>query len=41
MSKPCPDCPHTWKHHKASGRCRPGCECHRGAERAERKRNRG
>lgn len=31
------DCPHTKKHHKASGRCRKGCNCTWGADKAARK----
>lgn len=31
------DCPHTKKHHKASGRCRKGCDCTWGADKASRK----
>lgn len=30
----CSACPHGWKHHTATGHCRPGCPCTNGAERA-------
>lgn len=32
----CDTCPHGWKHHKHSGRCRTGCSCTNGKERAKR-----
>lgn len=31
------DCSHALKHHKASGRCRKGCECTYALDRAARK----
>lgn len=31
------DCPHAKKHHKASGRCRKGCDCSYAMDKAVRK----
>jgi hypothetical protein len=36
----CPECPHTLKHHKQSGRCRKGCDCDIAALKANYKRQR-
>lgn len=37
VTGPCRDCPHGWKHHTQSSRCRPGCACTKGADRKERR----
>lgn len=33
-----PDCTHTLKHHKRSGRCRGNCPCDYALQKSERKR---